>query len=168
MVFCAIAVPLTPGESYLSALRSLTEGLKSKFGVKGELSYSNLGKRREKVAQAVAEGLKRAGASVGYSSQHSHQSSGVPVDWSEARAQLAAEAVEAALSDLPLEEVSSVQVVMDVMPHTDKVSKALAEGVRRPTGLKVRVVARSSERVPGIQLADVLAGWIRRRRKVGR
>ena len=69
LVFCAIAVPLTPGESYLSALRSLTEGLKSKFGVKGELSYSNLGKRREKVAQAVAEGLKRAGASVGYSSQ---------------------------------------------------------------------------------------------------
>lgn len=61
-----------------------------------------------------------------------------------------------------------MQVVMDVMPHTDKVSKALAEGVRRLTGLKVRVVARSSERVPGIQLADVLAGWIRRRRKVGR
>ena len=162
LLMCAIAAISPKGKSYLSLFRPLLESLQRQFKLKGELRYSGLGRYRKEVARYIEEKLKESGARIGTSEPVFQEEVAKLGGWAKARINAALDAVKKCLKSVDLSEIGVILVVVDNMPYQRYIAKALKDYLKSfKDGPKVVIKFRPSHKVPGIQLADVLAGFNR-------
>ena len=127
----------------------MLEKIKRRIGVRGEVKFRRI---RKKIIEEVLEIISRE---FRIYSSYIH----VSEDFSRE------EFLIKLLSNLPVKE-SKVIVVLDVMPvKMDKLSRSLRRKLREKGAESVYIVFRNSRRIPGIQLADIVAGFTRRYRR---